>query len=206
MYKRQERLYAEVELPLCRVLTEMEELGVRVDAEKLRLFGEALGLRIAEIERSVFDAAGCEFNLSSPKQLGEVLFEKLGLPAGKKTKTGYSTGADQLERLRKYNPIADDILEHRTLSKLKGTYADGLLKVIGPDGRIHSTFQQTVTQTGRISSTEPNLQNIPVREEIGREIRRLFIPAEGCVLLDADYSQIELRVLAHISEIGRAHV
>ncbi len=194
-----ERLYAEVELPLCRVLTEMEELGVRVDAEKLRLFGEALGLRIAEIERSVFDAAGCEFNLSSPKQLGEVLFEKLGLPAGKKTKTGYSTGADQLERLRKYNPIADDILEHRTLSKLKGTYADGLLKVIGPDGRIHSTFQQTVTQTGRISSTEPNLQNIPVREEIGREIRRLFIPAEGCVLLDADYSQIELRVLAHIS-------
>ena len=194
-----ERLYAEVELPLCRVLTEMEELGVRVDAEKLRLFGEALGLRIAEIERSVFDAAGCEFNLSSPKQLGEVLFEKLGLPAGKKTKTGYSTGAEVLERLRKYNPIADDILEHRTLSKLKGTYADGLLKVIGPDGRIHSTFQQTVTQTGRISSTEPNLQNIPVREELGREIRRLFIPAEGCVLLDADYSQIELRVLAHIS-------
>lgn len=193
-------LFSEIELPLAEVLGEMELVGMRIDAEALKEYGENLAKELTELEGKIHELSGCEFNIGSPKQLGEVLFERLGLPTGKKTKTGYSTGAEVLERLRKYHPVIEYILQYRMVSKLKSTYADGLLKVYDKeDGRIHTTFNQTVTQTGRISSTEPNLQNIPVRGEQGREIRRLFIPAEGHILLDADYSQIELRVLAHIA-------
>ena len=167
--------------------------------EALREYGDALGVKISRLETSIYSQAGMEFNLNSPKQLGEVLFEKLQLPGGKKTKTGYSTAADVLEKLAPTAPIVSDILEYRTLAKLKSTYADGLATCIKEDGKIHTTFNQTITATGRISSTEPNLQNIPMRMELGRMIRKVFVPGEGNVFIDADYSQIELRLLAHMS-------
>jgi DNA polymerase-1 len=189
-------LYFDIELPLCRVLAEMEAAGFQVDAGALREFGEKLGIAIGELEKRIYTYAG-EFNINSPKQLGEVLFERLGLPHGKKTKTGWSTNAEVLEKLD--HPIVRDVLEYRQYMKLRSTYVDGLLKAVGPDERIHTNFQMTVTATGRLSSTEPNLQNIPTRTELGSELRRMFVPAPGCVLVDADYSQIELRLLAHIS-------
>ena len=194
-----ESLYKEIELPLSVVLYDMEKEGVLVDREELVRYGESLVDRIEELQKAVYEAAGEEFNLNSPKQLGEILFGKLGLPGSKKTKSGYSTAADVLEKLSLEYPIVADILEYRTLAKLKSTYADGLLQCIGEDKRIHTTFQQTVTATGRISSTDPNLQNIPMRMELGRKIRKAFIPKEGYVFMDADYSQIELRLLAHMS-------
>lgn len=194
-----QRLFSEMEMPLSRVLYEMEQEGVEVRRKELKEYGDALVDRIAGLERSIYAAAGCEFNINSPKQLGEILFEKMGLKGGKKTKTGYSTAADILERLAPENPIVADILEYRGLTKLKSTYADGLADYIGADGRIHTSFNQTITATGRISSTEPNLQNIPMRTELGRRIRKVFVPREGWLFVDADYSQIELRVLAHIS-------
>ena len=193
-----EELFERIEMPLCAVLAGMEHRGFLADREALRQFGESLVGRIDELQRQIWTEAGEEFNINSPKQLGTILFEKLSLPGGKKTKTGWSTNADTLERLR-YAPIVGDVLEYRELTKLKSTYADGLLKVIGPDGRIHTSFQMTVTATGRLSSTEPNLQNIPVRRELGAGLRRMFTAGEGNVLVDADYSQIELRLLAHIS-------
>lgn len=189
-------LYFDIELPLCRVLAEMEAAGFQVDAGALREFGEKLGIAIGELEKRIYTYAG-EFNINSPKQLGEVLFERLGLPHGKKTKTGWSTNAEVLEKLD--HPIVRDVLEYRQYMKLRSTYVDGLLKAADPDERIHTNFQMTVTATGRLSSTEPNLQNIPTRTELGSELRRMFVPAPGCVLVDADYSQIELRLLAHIS-------
>ena len=192
-------LYATVELPLCRVLAEMELAGCRVDKGALVSFGEMLSEKAAALEQDIYNMAGEEFNINSPKQLGEILFGKLGLPHGKKTKTGWSTNADVLEKLRYEAPIVGAVLEYRQYAKLKSTYAEGLLKAMDPDGRIRTRFQMTVTATGRLSSTEPNLQNIPTRTDLGSEIRRMFIPAEGCVLVDADYSQIELRLLAHIS-------
>ena len=192
-------LYATAELPLCRVLAEMELAGCRVDKGALVSFGEMLSEKAAALEQDIYNMAGEEFNINSPKQLGEILFGKLGLPHGKKTKTGWSTNADVLEKLRYEAPIVGAVLEYRQYAKLKSTYAEGLLKAMDPDGRIRTRFQMTVTATGRLSSTEPNLQNIPTRTDLGSEIRRMFIPAEGCVLVDADYSQIELRLLAHIS-------
>ena len=194
-----QELFETVEMPLCRVLAEMELTGCRVDQGALVSFGEMLAQRTAELEKSIYDLAGETFNINSPKQLGEILFGKLGLPHGKKTKTGWSTNADVLEKLRYEAPIVGMILEYRQYAKLKSTYADGLLKAIDPDGRIRTSFQMTVTATGRLSSTEPNLQNIPTRTDLGSEIRKMFVPADGCVLVDADYSQIELRLLAHIS-------
>lgn len=192
-------LYRSVELPLAEVLASMELLGFKVDQQGIRRFGEELSSRIGTLVDEIYGLAGEEFNLNSPKQLGVVLFEKLGLPVKKKTKTGYSTNAEVLEELAEQHPIVEKILEYRTLSKLNSTYCEGLLKVVGEDGRIRSTFNQTETRTGRISSSEPNLQNIPVRSELGREMRRFFIADEGYTLSDADYSQIELRVLAHIA-------
>ena len=194
-----EKLYFDIELPLCQVLAEMERAGFLVDRKALADFGESLTAGIDALQRGIWELAGHEFNINSPKQLGEVLFDELMLPAGKKTKTGWSTNADILEKLIGKHPIIGDILEYRMLTKLKSTYADGLLKVISTDGRIHTNFRMTVTATGRLSSTEPNLQNIPVRRELGAQIRRMFVAAPGCVLVDADYSQIELRLLAHIS-------
>ncbi|MGI5953877.1 DNA polymerase I [Dysosmobacter sp.] len=192
-------LFETAEMPLCAVLADMERAGCRVDARALAAFGEALSARIAQQEQAIYEMAGEEFNINSPKQLGEILFGKLGLPHGKKTKTGWSTNADVLEKLRYEAPIVSAVLEYRQYAKLKSTYADGLLKALDPDGRVRTRFQMTVTATGRLSSTEPNLQNIPTRTDLGSEIRRMFVPAEGCVLVDADYSQIELRLLAHIS-------
>ena len=192
-------LYETAELPLCRVLAEMELAGCRVDAGALAAFGELLAKRSGELETAIYGMAGGTFNINSPKQLGEVLFDRLGLPHGKKTKTGWSTNADVLEKLRPEAPIVDAVLEYRQYAKLKSTYADGLLKALSPDGRVRTSFQMTVTATGRLSSTEPNLQNIPTRTDLGSEIRRMFVPAGGCVLVDADYSQIELRLLAHVS-------
>ena len=192
-------LFETAELPLCRVLAEMELAGCRVDARALAEFGGMLSRRAAELEQKICDMAGESFNINSPKQLGEILFGKLGLPHGKKTKTGWSTNADVLEKLRYEAPIVGAVLEYRQLTKLKSTYADGLLKALDPDGRVRTSFQMTVTATGRLSSTEPNLQNIPTRTDLGSEIRRMFVPAEGCVLVDADYSQIELRLLAHMA-------
>ena len=192
-------LFETAEMPLCAVLADMERAGCRVDARALSAFGEALSARIAQQEQAIYEMAGEEFNIKSPKQLGEILFGKLGLPHGKKTKTGWSTNADVLEKLRYEAPIVSAVLEYRQYAKLKSTYADGLLKALDPDGRVRTRFQMTVTATGRLSSTEPNLQNIPTRTDLGSEIRRMFVPAEGCVLVDADYSQIELRLLAHIS-------
>lgn len=196
-----DRLYRNIEMPLVFTLADMETAGVRVDGQALHEYGEQLTGSIQVLEQRIYDAAGEEFNINSPKQLGNILFEKLKLPrVGKKTKTGYSTAADVLEKLAPDYPIVADVLNYRTLAKLKSTYADGLMDYIRSDGRIHSTFNQTITATGRISSTDPNLQNIPIRMEEGRQIRKVFIPKEGCILIDADYSQIELRVLAHMSE------
>ena len=194
-----EKLYTDIELPLCMVLSDMEQAGFFVDRKALYDFGESLNGDIARLQESIWQHAGHEFNINSPRQLGEVLFEELMLPSGKKTKTGWSTNVDVMEKLRGKHPIVDEVLEYRTLTKLKSTYADGLLKVIGEDGRIRSSFQMTVTATGRLSSTEPNLQNIPVRKKLGAEIRKMFVAGPGMVLVDADYSQIELRLLAHIS-------
>lgn len=193
------KLYDEIEMPLVYVLADMEKEGVRAEKAELEAYGAQLTGRILELETSIYEKAGETFNINSPKQLGVILFEKLQMPNGKKTKTGYSTAADVLERLAPDYPIVSEILEYRQLTKLKSTYADGLALCIAPDGRIHSTFNQTITATGRISSTEPNLQNIPIRMELGRLIRKVFVPKEGYVFIDADYSQIELRVLAHMS-------
>lgn len=195
----QTELLERIEVPLAEVLADMENTGFAVDAEGIRLFGTKLEEQIAELQREVYDSVGYEFNLNSPKQLGDALFEKLGLPHGKKTKTGWSTSAETLEKLRYDHPAVKMVLDYRALAKLKSTYCEGLLKVVAPDGRIHSSFNQTETRTGRISSTEPNLQNIPVRTELGREMRRFFVARPGWVLVDADYSQIELRVLAHVA-------
>ena len=194
-----EELYHTAELPLCRVLAEMELAGCRADKGALVSFGEMLSEKADALEQDIYNMAGEEFNINSPKQLGIILFDKLGLPHGKKTKTGWSTNADVLEKLRYEAPIVGAVLEYRQYTKLKSTYAEGLLKAMDPDGRIRTRFQMTVTDTGRLSSREPNLQNIPTRTDLGSEIRKMFIPAEGCVLVDADYSQIELRLLAHIS-------
>ena len=193
------KLYQEIELPLCPVLARMENAGFLVDRDALHDFGDGLTADISRLQQSIWSHAGEEFNILSPKQLGHVLFDKLQLPAGKKTKTGWSTNADVLEKLRGKHPIIEEILDYRTLTKLKSTYADGLLKEISDDGRIHTSFQMTVTATGRLSSTEPNLQNIPIRRPQGAQIRRMFVASPGKVLVDADYSQIELRLLAHIS-------
>ena len=194
------RLYNEIEFPLCSVLYRMEREGVAIDETQLAQFGDMLAQRITDCEQLIFAYSGEPFNINSTKQLGELLFEKLGLPVLKKTKTGYSTNADVLEKLKNKHLIVPAIMDYRMLTKLKSTYADGLLKVIGSDGRIHTTFQNLVTATGRLSSTEPNLQNIPVRTDLGAELRKMFIPKPGYVLVDADYSQIELRVLAHIAD------
>ena len=192
-------LYYEVELPLCRVLAEMELAGVRVDAKALADFGAAMDAELKTLEERIYEEADGSFNINSPKQLGEVLFDRLGLPHGKKTKTGWSTNADVLEKLRWEHPIVADVLQYRQYAKLKSTYCDGLLKVIGPDGRVRTSFQMTVTATGRLSSTEPNLQNIPIRTELGSRLRGYFVAGAGETLVDADYSQIELRILAHIT-------
>lgn len=193
-------LMSEIEMPLSLVLYDMEKEGVAVRREELKAYGDALVARIQELEEAIHEQAGVDFNINSPKQLGEVLFETMQLPGGKKTKTGYSTAADVLEKLSEEYPIVKDILEYRGLTKLKSTYADGLANYIEDDNRIHTNFNQTITATGRISSTEPNLQNIPMRMELGRRIRKVFVPREDYLLMDADYSQIELRVLAHMSE------
>ena len=194
-----EQLYETIEMPLVFTLADMEHTGIAIDAVNLKEYGEKLAVRIKELETRIYQEAGEEFNINSPKQLGVILFEKLEMPYGKKTKTGYSTAADVLDKLAPEYPIVADILEYRQLAKLKSTYADGLANYIKEDGRIHTSFNQTITVTGRLSSTEPNLQNIPMRIELGRLIRKAFLPAEGYVFMDADYSQIELRVLAHMS-------
>ena len=195
----QEHLLNDIELPLAKVLASMENQGVEADAEGIEKFGEMLAVQIDNLQNSIYDSVGEVFNINSPKQLGTALFETLGLPCKKKTKTGYSTNAEVLEGLANAHPVVPMVIQYRTLTKLKSTYCDGLLKVIAEDGRIHSKFNQTETRTGRISSAEPNLQNIPVRTELGREMRKFFRAKPGCVFVDADYSQIELRVLAHIS-------
>ena len=194
-----DELFFDIEMPLVFTLYQMEQNGVKVDAPALKIYGEQLGMRIVELEKEIYELAGETFNINSPKQLGVILFEKMELPHGKKTKTGYSTSADVLEKLAPDYPIVSQILEYRQLAKLKSTYADGLANYIQMDGRIHGKFNQTITATGRISSTEPNLQNIPVRMELGRLIRKVFVPEDGYVFVDADYSQIELRILAHCS-------
>ena len=194
-----DKLLREIELPLARVLADMERTGMLVDRDGIAAFGDELRGQLNACLGRIYEQVGYSFNLNSPKQLGEALFDKLGLPHRKKTKSGYSTDAATLESLRSYSPVIDDILEYRSCQKLLSTYADGLLKVIGPDGRVHSTFLQTEARTGRLSSTEPNLQNIPVRTEQGSRLRGFFVAKPGCILLDADYSQIELRILAHIS-------
>jgi DNA polymerase-1 len=191
-------LFNNVEMPLCEALAAMEHYGVKTDTDGIKEFGESLKIKISQLTEDIYDYAGGEFKISSPKQLGEILFEKLGLPAKKKTKSGYSTNAEVLEGIADKHPIVPLILEYRTLTKLNSTYVDGLLKEVRADGRVHSVFKQTETRTGRISSTEPNMQNIPVRKEIGRNMRKFFIAEEGYTLLDADYSQIELRVLASV--------
>lgn len=192
-------LFEDIEMPLVFTLYDMERNGVKVEAEALKVYGDQLGDKIVELEKEIYEDANETFNINSPKQLGVVLFENMKIPGGRKTKTGYSTAADVLEKLAPEYPIVAKILEYRQLTKLKSTYADGLAGYIQEDGRIHGKFNQTVTATGRISSTEPNLQNIPVRVELGRMIRKVFVPEEGYVFVDADYSQIELRVLAHCS-------
>ena len=192
-------LYQKVELPLCTVLAEMETAGFLIDRGALVSFGEMLAGRIDAAQAKIYELAGSEFNINSTQQLSRVLFDNLGLPPVKKTKTGYSTNAEVLEKLRGQHPIIEEILEYRQLTKLKSTYADGLGKVIAPDGRIHTCFQNTVTATGRLSSTEPNLQNIPIRTQLGAQLREMFVAAPGKVLVDADYSQIELRLLAHMA-------
>ncbi len=194
------KLYREIELPLCDVLYRMECAGIAVDVPTLESFGTMLAQRIDACEKLIYSYSEESFNINSTKQLGILLFEKLGLPPVKKTKTGYSTNVEVLEKLKNLHPIIPAIMDYRMLTKLKSTYADGLMKVIHEDGRIHTTFQNLVTATGRLSSSEPNLQNIPVRTDLGAEIRKMFVPREGCVLVDADYSQIELRVLSHIAD------
>ncbi len=194
-----DRLLYEIEIPLARVLARMENIGFAVNVEGIRDYGEQLDKEVKELQQSIYDDVGYEFNINSPKQLASALFEELNLPPRKKTKSGYSTNAEVLESLIGFHPVIAKILEYRTVAKLKSTYCDSLIDKVAADGRIHSSFNQTETRTGRISSTEPNLQNIPVRTERGREFRRFFRAKEGCVLVDADYSQIELRVLAHIS-------
>ncbi len=196
----QHKLLAEIEIPLARVLARMENIGFAVDRQGIETFGKELTVQIENLKAEIYNSVGREFNINSPKQLGVALFEDLGLPCKKKTKSGYSTSADVLEGLRNEHPVVAMVLQYRTLSKLNSTYCEGLLKVIGEDGRIHSSFNQTETRTGRISSTDPNLQNIPVRTELGREMRKFFNAKDGCMLVDADYSQIELRVLADISK------
>ena len=196
---KMKKLFDEIEMPLLFTLYDMEHAGVKIEADSLKTYGEQLGSKIVELEKNIYDKAGEVFNINSPKQLGVILFEKMGLPNGKKTKTGYSTAADVLDKLAPDYPIVSEILEYRQLTKLKSTYADGLAGFIQTDGRIHGTFNQTITATGRISSTEPNLQNIPIRTELGRLLRKVFVPEEGYVFVDADYSQIELRILAHCS-------
>lgn len=199
-----DELFTKIEMPLVFALYHMEKNGVRVNSDALKEYGDQLAVHIRALEKEIYEEAGETFNINSPKQLGVILFEKMQIPGGKKTKTGYSTAADVLEKLAPDHPIVSKILEYRQYAKLKSTYADGLAAYIGPDGRIHGKFNQTITATGRISSTEPNLQNIPVRTELGRMIRKVFVPEEGYVFVDADYSQIELRVLAHCS--GDAHL
>ena len=194
-----DKLLYEIEIPLARVLARMENLGFEVDVEAIRAYGEQLGKEAEELQQSIYEDVGYEFNINSPKQLAKALFEELNLPTRKKTKSGYSTNAEVLESLLPFHPVIAKILEYRTVAKLKSTYCDSLIDKVAPDGRIHSSFNQTETRTGRISSTEPNLQNIPVRTERGREFRRFFKAKDGCVLVDADYSQIELRVLAHMA-------
>jgi len=198
-----ETLFYEIEMPLIYSLFSMETAGIQVERERLKEYGDRLKIRIKELEEKIYGETGEIFNINSPKQLGEVLFDHMKIPGGKKTKTGYSTAADVLEKLASDYPVVSLILDYRQLTKLSSTYADGLATYIGPDERIHGTFNQTITATGRISSTEPNLQNIPVRMELGREIRKVFVPKEGCIFVDADYSQIELRVLAHMSGDSR---
>ena len=195
-----ESLYREIEFPLCSVLYHMECRGIAIDAQQLQQFGQMLTQRISDCETLIYGYSEEPFNINSTKQLGELLFDKLGLPPVKKTKTGYSTNADVLEKLKGRHPIVPAIMDYRMLTKLKSTYAEGLMKCLCEDGRIRTTFQNLVTATGRLSSTEPNLQNIPVRTDLGAEIRKMFVPKEGHVLVDADYSQIELRVLAHIAD------
>lgn len=196
----QKKLLEEIELPLAGVLADMETTGFLIDTEGIRAYGEALTLELQEIQTEIYQQVGKEFNINSPKQLGVVLFEEMNLPKGKKTKSGYSTSADVLESIRGFHPVIELILQYREIAKLKNTYCDGLLKVVGPEGRVHSRFNQVETRTGRISSLEPNLQNIPVRTERGKELRRFFCAKAGCVLVDADYSQIELRILAHLAD------
>ena len=204
LYKKLEEtqmlhLFEDIEMPLVFTLYDMERNGIRAEGEALKVYSSQLGGRISELEKEIYEEAGETFNINSPKQLGVVLFENMKLPGGRKTKTGYSTAADVLEKLAPEHPVVAKILEYRQYTKLKSTYADGLANYIQDDGRIHGKFNQTITATGRISSTEPNLQNIPVRMELGRLIRKVFIPEEGYRFVDADYSQIELRVLAHCS-------
>ena len=195
----QRELLETIEIPLSAVLAQMEHVGFYVDRQSIEEYGKEMERQVQQLHDQIIGEVGYEFNINSPKQLGEALFGKLGLPHGKKTKSGWSTNADVLEELRYLHPVVDEVLRYRTVAKLKSTYCDGLLKVIGPDGRIHSSFNQTETRTGRISSTEPNLQNIPVRTPIGRELRKFFAAEHG-LLVDADYSQIELRVLAHVAD------
>ena len=192
-------IFSNIEMPLTAVLYNMEQEGILVRRDELARFSDELAVRINELEKTIREKSGEDFNINSPKQLGEILFEKMGIPGGKKTKTGYSTAADVLEKLAPDYPFVADILEYRALTKLKSTYADGLAGYIAGDGRIHTSFNQTITATGRISSTDPNLQNIPIRTELGSKLRGVFVPKEGCVFIDADYSQIELRVLASLS-------
>ncbi len=193
-------LYHEIEMPVAFVLYDMEKEGIAIDRDALKEYGDKLSVSIVELEKKIYEAAGEEFNINSPKQLGVILFEKLKMPNGKKTKTGYSTSADVLDKLAADYPIVSDILEYRQLTKLKSTYADGLANYIDETGKIHTTFNQTITATGRLSSTEPNLQNIPIRIELGKMIRKVFHPAKGNLFVDSDYSQIELRVLAHVAD------
>ncbi len=199
-YEELEKIFYEVELPLVKVMAAMEKEGFKVDKDELIAFGKMLSTEIDGLTAKIYEAAGETFNINSPLQLGEILFEKLELPAGKKTKRGYSTSAEVLEKIKDKHPIVGDVLEYRTLAKLKSTYIDGLLPLIATDGKVHAHFQQTVTTTGRLSCTEPNLQNIPIRQELGRKLRKAFVPEnDGCLLTGADYSQIELRVLAHMA-------
>ena len=196
------KLYREMEMPVLFVLADMEHEGIRMDADALAEYGRELSRSIKELETKIYALAGEEFNINSPKQLGTILFEKLSLPHGKKTKTGYSTSAEVLEKLAPEYPLVASILEYRQLAKLKSTYADGLLAFVREDGKIHTTFHQTITATGRLSSTDPNLQNIPIRIELGKRIRKVFYPQAGNLFIDSDYSQIELRVLAHMANDG----
>jgi DNA polymerase-1 len=193
------KLYTDIELPLSYILYDMQRIGVKILPEALTQYGAELGEKADALEKKIFADTGEEFNISSPKQLGEILFEKMGIKGGKKTKTGWSTAADVLTKLAPDYPVVNEILEYRAVTKLKSTYADGLMAFVGEDQRIHTTYNQTITATGRISSTDPNLQNIPMRTEMGRLIRKAFIPREGSIFTDSDYSQIELRILASMS-------